>query len=112
MKIVNLTGHPLLLGYSAEELQPDGRGARVHGEMRPISSVLIEGPPEIRLPILEVTENKINGLPRPHEGVLYVVSGIVASHAMREDVVAPGRVERGPDGRARRCHAFLTPRRS
>lgn len=109
MKIVNLTGHPIRLGYSAEKMESDGQ-ARVHGEMREVGGVVIDGPPSAILPILEVTENKIHGLPKPVKGTIYVVSGIVAAAANRDDVVAPARAQRDNNGRVTACHAFVRPR--
>lgn len=112
MRIVNLTGHDLRLGNSAEQL-PGSRHtkARVKSDFDEVWTVHVDGPPSDDIPVLMVTEKYIRGLPDPVEGTLYVVSGIVASAAMRDDVVAPGRVERVGGGRVTGCHAFLLPRR-
>lgn len=110
MRIVNLTGHAIRLGYSAEMLDSEGM-ARIRNEMTEVGRVVIDGPPPAELPILRLVEGKISGLPDPVEGVLYVVSGLVAGAAARDDVVAPARTERDGGGRVTACHAFAQPRR-
>lgn len=114
MQIVNLTGHSLRLGYSAEMLASMGK-ARVRGDMKEVGRVEIIGPPRAELPILLNVEQTIEHLPNPREGVLYVVSGVVASHPLvmlREDVVCPARPERAANGRVTGCHAFMRIRRA
>ena len=109
MKLVNLTGHDLRLGNSSTLLRSKGR-ARVRGDMHEAGTVEISGVPSASLPILEVEERAIEGLPAPQKDTLYIVSGIVASAAKRADVVAPSRVERSGNGRVSACHAFVRPR--
>lgn len=108
VEIVNLTGHPIRLGNSSEVLHDMGK-ARVDSDVETVGTVIVWGTNE--LPILEFTEKEIVGLPEPHKGTLYVVSGIVAAKAMRNDVVAPGRISRAGNGRVTGCYAFTRPRR-
>ena len=109
-KIENLTGFPLRLGNSAEIL-PAKRKAKVRGTMEGVGIVLIGDPQDTRIPLLEVREQQAIGLPPPADGTLYVVSGIVAAFAQRDDVMAPSRVDRKDGGRVTAAHALLRPRR-
>lgn len=66
---------------------------------------------DVIVPVLDIHENDVIGLPPPEPGVLYVVSGIVASNVNgREDVVSPGRMERDRDGNVRRAKALVRVR--
>lgn len=92
-------------------LRADGK-ARVDSDMRMTERVFVRdrtGIVEQTVPILDVYQSEVTGLPEAEDGVLYVVSGIVASHVVgRDDVVSPGRVERDPaTGRARAARALI-----
>jgi hypothetical protein len=64
----------------------------------------------LSIPILALQERRIIGLPEPEEGVLLIVSGIVATAAQREDVVAPSRINREEGtGRVKDCKALIRP---
>lgn len=108
IRIINLTSHSIRLGFSAEVMRSEGQ-ARVNSQMREVGSVFIDGPPPAEIPILEIVEGDVDRLPAPREGVLYVVSGIVAAAAMRNDVLTPARVERGQRGEVVACHALARP---
>lgn len=48
---------------------------------------------EVRIPMLAIVEKKLDG-PEAEDGVLYIVSGLVAARARREDFVVVSRQER------------------
>lgn len=110
MRIVNLTGHGIRLGSSATHLDPVHR-ARMRAEHVEEDTVLIPGPPSCELPIIHTYERYVEHLPEPADDVLYIVSGIVAGFANRDDVVSPGRVERNTNRDVVACHAFVRPHR-
>lgn len=96
-RLVNLTGHPVtLLGpWDQTTLPVDGK-ARVNSDMKMVDRISVGG---FFVPILEVREQYVENLPEPIDGVVYVVSGIVA-HMVRErdDVVTLARVDRDDEG--------------
>jgi hypothetical protein len=107
--IVNLTGHPLRLtdGQSIVTIPPVGR-VRVVSASRHSGDVEIEGL-DRPLPLTKLTASEVVGLPEPADGVIYVVSGMVAAQVPeREDVVAPGRIDRDPaTRRVIGCRGFV-----
>lgn len=109
VELINLTDHPLDIGNGWSFVRLDSYGrARVDSKMIPRERVRVNGQ-DVFVPILSVTEQDVTGLPRPRDGVLYVVSGIVASAAAelgRRDVVAPARVER-ENGKVKSARALI-----
>lgn len=108
--LVNLTGHDLTVfeddGPRQITLTPEGR-ARVSSRVEPMRFI---EPDEagFEVPILGTSERSIIGLPGIKPGVMYVVSGLVASVADRPDVVSPARIVRdGAGGRVRGCRALM-----
>jgi len=93
MRLVNLTPHPITIisdGGLKITIQNSGTVARVvhnrtDGTMKFELSEGIEM--EINVQISENT--RIEGLPEPREGVIYIVSTLVAQIAQRPDVIAP-----------------------
>lgn len=105
-KLVNLTGHPLTLtdGTKIVTLPSSGR-ARVESKKKKARRIIFDG---LEIEIINVFRDQITGLPDPQEGVIYVVSGIVADTADREDVVAPGGLIRdNGNGRVKGCRNFI-----
>ena len=79
MKIINLTPHVLRLN-TGEEFPPSGTVARVDAGYSQFSS---NG-------VCRVVFGEVTGLPPKQDGVLLVVSGMVAAACCgRDDVVAP-----------------------
>ena len=106
VKLVNLTGHPLTItdGSKIVTLPSDGR-ARVDSKKKKARRIIFSG---LEIEIINVYRSEITGLPDPQEGVIYVVSGIVADTADREDVVAPGGLIRdNGNGRVKGCRNFV-----
>lgn len=96
-RIVNLTGHLIRLeneqGLSAS-FQSRGR-ARVVSKPIPVDEMVVQNVVYDRgsfiIPRVIQSERKIIDLPEPEDGVIYIVSGIVADVAQRDDVWAIGR---------------------
>lgn len=108
VRLINLTGHDLIIRDEEDnttKLQSYGR-ARVESDMALFHTEEYEG---VKVDVLRVTEQRITGLPQPEPETYYIVSGIVASAARREDVVAPSRVKREEGGRVVECKALLNP---
>lgn len=108
MRIVNLTGHPIRMGDSRVVLEAEGI-IRVETEATEVGDVLFPGPPPVTLPLVQVRHIGVRDMPQPEEDTLYVVSSIVAEFLQRDDVVAPGRVERDSRGYVSACRAFYYP---
>jgi hypothetical protein len=86
MKIVNLMQHPLVIqGKDGTRMTWESDGvARVGstpGAVEEVEGVSFAAP---------TVYGEIEGLPAPKEGVIFVVSMLVASRAQRPDVVSPG----------------------
>lgn len=96
VKLVNLTGHELFLTNNLDFQVVKSRGrARVKSQQEQIDRLHLGG--DLFLPLLQITEQEVVGLPEEKGGVVYVVSGIVAAVANgqgRMDVVTPSRMER------------------
>lgn len=103
-ELVNLTGHPL--NVCGVTLAPMGQ-ARVKSQMTTAEVITLA---YVDVPILDIVEGHIENLPEPRAGVLYIVSGVVAAAARREDVVAPARMSRNREGDVIGCRALARPR--
>jgi len=109
VRVRNYTGHPLTItvGNKSVTVKSEGR-ARIDSGIEEVGTIEFEG---LEVPLIELREKQILGLPEPEDDVIYVVSGIVATAAQRVDVVAPSRVSREEKtGRVRECKAFVQPR--
>lgn len=105
--IANLTGHDLrLLGANGYKDYGTEGIARVESRMTTAYRAHANG---IIIPVLSINEDNVVGLPDPIAGMLYVVSGLVASIADRDDVVAPGRVQRDRHGKVIGARALVRP---
>lgn len=79
MKFINLTPHAIKLN-DGTEIAPSGTIARVNSEYTEFNG---NG-------VCQVVFGDVQNLPAPQEGVLYIVSGMVAAAAKdRSDLVAP-----------------------
>ena len=99
MKFVNLTPHALNVHCGEEDVRviaPSGEVARVSVTDTPRDAVG-------GIPTVASTVGDVTGLPAPVAGVVLIVSGMVAAHAPREDVVSPGALVRDADGRPCGC---------
>lgn len=98
MNLVNLTPHAINLHGNDDNvitIQPCGEVARLSVTRETRSPVVAAG---VTLPVCRPTLGEIKGLPDPRDGVLYVVSALVAEAAKRQDVMSPGELIRDADG--------------
>jgi len=79
-------------GGCGEALTSSGEGCRCEEIDTPWS-----------IPTVKTSYGEVTGLPEPVEGVIYVVSGMVASASPREDVMSPGDLVRDENGRIVGC---------
>lgn len=107
MKIKNLTPHPITIetsgGFAGTvTLQTDGTAPRLTVSREPLSD--IGG-----IPIVRSTMGAPEGLPEQTEGVLLIVSALVAEHPSvrhRVDLAYPGEAVRDDEGRIIGCRGL------
>ena len=58
------------------------------------------------VPTVRTSYGEVTGLPDPQVGVIYIVSGMVATAASREDVMSPGRPVRDIAGNVIGCYGL------
>lgn len=107
--LVNLTSHPVLIRTGSGVtvcLSPSGRVARCRTEPdRVLGTVQVDGH-SVPLVVNHVT-SAVSGLPEPEDGVLFVVSRLVALAApQRRDVVFPHDPVRDDTGRTTACRVL------
>ena len=103
-RLVNLTGHRVTMinwDDRAEHIPSSGY-LRVESSTDPGVVINING---LRIPLIEIHERRLEG-PASETGVLYIVSGVVAAKAHRDDFIVPSRVERNKHGTVIGCRAF------
>jgi len=102
LMVVNLTPHEINL--PGRVVSPSGEVARVSVVYKSGGFIKYTGS-NSRDPIeaVEATYGKVEGLPDARDGVIYIVSGMVASAAPRGDVFSPGELERDEEGRVVGC---------
>ena len=103
-KVVNLTNHDINEVTSGNTYPPSGKVARANQTNKTVN--YHDG-----IPIYStVFEEKVDNLPDPVEGTLYIVSSLtlnaVPSH--RTDVVSPGNARRDEDNNIIGCVGFRT----
>lgn len=99
MRLVNLTPHPvtLLVGDRTLTIPPEPTPARCSETRTVVGAVEVDG---LEVPVTVVGFGQVQGLPDPQEGVLYVVSRIVAEACRdRADLVIPDNLVRDAEGR-------------
>jgi len=103
-RLVNLTGHRVtMIQWDDQTVHiPSSGYLRVESSSDPGSVMLVDG---LRMPLIEIRERRLEG-PEIQDGMLYIVSGVVAAKAQRPDFVVPSRVERNKSGTVIGCRAF------
>src|SRR5690606_28519365 len=95
MRIINLTPHAVTI--DGVTFPPDGRIPRLREETREVGQIEVDGH---TLPVTETVLGELEGLPDPADGVIYIVSRLVAEAApARDDLYFPGRLLRDEAGR-------------
>lgn len=114
IKFVNLTPHTIILCDAHRgndvlaEFKPDPRGpVRLDEKTVLRASVPLAGTP-FAVPIRRREFAQPCGLPEAEQGVLYIVSSVVADAAPhRKDLVCPGGFIRDSHGRVAGCSYFV-----
>lgn len=87
MNIVNLTPHSISLadeaGNIVDTFAPSGKVVRM------ATSQEVVGEAVAGVPLRRTVFGEVSGLPEPQEGVLYLVSSLIAQRVQRADVVSP-----------------------
>ena len=102
MKIENLTPHniTLFVGDKTIVIPASGNLARVSAKTETVGE--IDG-----IPVTETVFGEVEGLPAPEDGVVYVVSSLVAGRVPeRRDVFIPNESVRGEEGRITGCKSL------
>lgn len=97
MKFVNLTPHPITLveGEQSTLYPVDGPAPRLAVEREALGKIG-------DISIVRSTMGEPAGLPEPQEGVIVIVSALVAEHpsvSTRTDLAYPGEAIRADDGK-------------
>ena len=97
MKLINLTPHALTIHGNGGilTLPPSGQVARLAVQRLALPAIAVDG---ITIPVCRPTLGAITGLPEFTEGVILVVSALVADAAKRTDVMSPGELVRDEAG--------------
>ena len=111
MELINLTPHPVTIhGVEGSVTLPKGVGAlpRLAVTRREVGAVLVGG---VVLPISRVTLGEVTDLPDPREGVMLLVSAMVAEACpTRADLVSPGELVRDMAGVITGANGLSIPR--
>ena len=104
MKFVNLTPHPITIveGEKSTVYPPDGPAPRLAVDREALGQ--IGG-----ISVVRSTMGEPTGLPEPQEGVIVIVSALVAEHpsvAHRVDLAYPGEAIRDTDGKIVGCRGL------
>jgi hypothetical protein len=86
----NMTPHMVafLVGDTFIKIPPSGEVVRVNQRCESVGDVL-------GIPVSLCSDGEIRGLPEPEEGVVIIVSSVVAKAARREDVLSPDTSDDG-----------------
>lgn len=108
MKLMNLTGHPLVLGDEAHRVRFPSRGrSRIDARYDVSGYVIVtDGDDEVTVPVITTDSGNVVSLPEPTEDVLYIVSGLVAGKVRRSDVMSPARLHK-VNGRVEYARALM-----
>jgi hypothetical protein len=104
--IINLTPHTLNIVNKDGSVLVD---VPASGEVARVATSRVQTGEVYGLPLFETRFGEVTGLPPASEGVLLVVSGLVAAHPDvrdRVDVYSPGELVRGPDGQPTGCRGL------
>lgn len=107
-RIVNLTGHPLVLGSARNNVRYRSEGRlRLDTHYGEEDLLVLDDSGRVTVPLLILLNGEHSReLPEPQDNTLYVVSGLVAGRVKRPDVVAPARIHR-EGGKAMYARALL-----
>jgi len=97
MKLINLTPHSITLHGvgGAITVPPSGAIARLAVTRVELDPVLVDG---VALSVSRPSMGPVSGLPPESDGVVYIVSAMVADAVRRRDVASPGELIRDGAG--------------
>ena len=103
MQLVNLTPHPITIvmpDATVFTIKPDGTLARVAAIKTPL-------PPANGIPVNATSYGVVVGLPRPNDGVGYIVSALVRlAVPHRTDIYSPGELVRDASNQVVGCRSL------
>lgn len=109
MRIRNFTGHQINV-YNVSGTQelfcfePEGM-ARVKF-IREYDAIISDGDPKGFVPVNEIVEREIYGLPSPEIGVMYIVTNMVFDSSDRIDLLCPDELVRDENHRVKGCSSL------
>lgn len=112
MKLVNKNPHPFNLYKDGElvlSLDKADKPARVDTKQVKINDIIVDNVNSslpLKVDINSTKFGEIKDLPALQDGVLYIVSRIVASASDRDDLVIPNDLVRDDDGQVIGCRAL------
>jgi len=119
MRYVNLTPHTVVLlneQNDVAEVVPSTGLASVAPITKAMPSLSSANG---NVPLALVGFGAVSGIPAPQDGVLYIVSALVAGRAGRDDVASPGQCPvgghkgcpacRDEQGKQKACHGLALP---
>ena len=99
MKYINLTSHTINEVTTGTVIPASGRVARVKQSTTKVAE-------HMSIPIYASTFASVEGIPEPQPDTIYIVSSLVLNGTDREDVVAPGNLQRNEHGLPVGCVGF------
>ena len=101
MKFINLTPHAITDAITGTSFPASGDVARVAATFTPAGEAG-------GVQLFRRTFGNVTGLPAPQDGVLFIVSALVAAAApSRSDLLSPGELVRNSDGQPIGCTGFV-----
>lgn len=107
MKLLNLTPHAITVVTLQNDdhftVPPCGQVARLAVSRERLPDIEIDGLP---VQLVHPTLGAVEGLPEPKEGVICLVSALVAEAVRRPDVMSPGELIRDKEGVITGCRGL------
>jgi hypothetical protein len=106
MRLVNLTPHAinLMAGDATLTIQPSGVVARCATTRTQVDVLAVDG---VQIPVNQIGFGAVQDLPAPQDGVLFVVSSLVANAAKdRQDLLTVDDAVRDAGGNIIGCRAL------
>lgn len=102
MKIINLTPHEIkIVGADGKVIQSFPSEGVVRCQVTRQQAGEVNG-----IPVNRTIFGDVEGLPEQQEGIVYIVSALVAQATKRDDVLIPDDAVRDEQGRIIGCKAF------
>ena len=105
-QIKNLTPHAIHIvsdNGDVTTINPSGIIARVSSRTVTIGEIITDS---VVIPMTATEFGEVENLPEPEEGVIFVVSSLVASRVHRSDVFIPNESVRDSEGRIIGCKSL------